>query len=88
MATPHLGSESASRTILQVIIRVVSTFTETDGPLISHLKHDSQWLEQQLSKYKSISGDFDTVFLYEVYKTNIYPSRIEVVNHFKILSNH
>jgi len=87
MATPHLGSESASGSTLDIVSRVVSVFTETDLALVSHLRRDSEWLEQQLAQYKSISADFHTVFLYEVYKTKIHSGRSEIVDHLQKLAD-
>lgn len=60
MGTPHRGLANAA-----------ALFVAADDRILRHLKKDSEWLQQQLSQYAPISGDFVTKFGFEVYKTRI-----------------
>jgi hypothetical protein len=72
---------------MAVLTRVVSCFRETNEALLGHLKRDSEWLQMQHSQYTTISGDFPTVFLYEVLPTQLYPGRSEIVAHATITAH-
>ncbi|KAL9103273.1 MAG: hypothetical protein Q9163_001675 [Psora crenata] len=67
MGTPHQGSGSAL--MGKLLVNVASVFVTADDRLLKHLEDNSEWLQQQLGQYGSISGDFVTKFAYEVYKT-------------------
>lgn len=53
----------------KILINVASVFVAADDKLVKHLERDSEWLQQQNGQFGSISGDFVTKFVYEVYKT-------------------
>ena len=78
-ATPHLGSEVADQlryTILSNVCRAVGI--ETNQSFLDNLKSRSQWIEQQLAQYASISQDFGTIFLYEGYPTSLLGGSVMV----------
>src|SRR2546429_6851880 len=79
MGTPHLGSEFASTASSAVLTRVVWVFWTTDPELLKHLKRDSEWLGMQLTQYKHISMEFNTVFFFERLETTIFGGKKELV---------
>ena len=67
MGTPHQGGSGVQ--LGKILINVASVFVAADDKLVKHLERDSEWLQQQLGQFGSISGEFVTKFAYEVYKT-------------------
>ena len=67
MGTPNQGGNGAH--LGQLLLNVASVFVAADNHLLQHLERDSEWLQQQLGQYGSISSDFITKFAYEEYKT-------------------
>ncbi|KAI1173201.1 hypothetical protein F4777DRAFT_558875 [Nemania sp. FL0916] len=69
IGTPHQGSDAVP--LGRVFADIASIFIKTNDRILKNLERDSEWLQQQLSHYKSISGDFVTKFAYETYPTRI-----------------
>ncbi|TGJ82981.1 hypothetical protein E0Z10_g5803 [Xylaria hypoxylon] len=57
----------------RTLVNIASIFTAADDRLLRHLEKDSEWLQQQLSQYNPISGEFVTKFAYETYETSTIP---------------
>jgi len=69
MGTPHQGGSGV--VLGKSILQVASIFVTVDNKILKHLERDSEWLQQQLSQYAPISGDFVTKFAYEMLPTRI-----------------
>jgi hypothetical protein len=69
LGTPHQGTDKASWG--EILVSVASVFIHTNQNLLQHLGRDSEWLQQQLVQFASISNDFVTKFGYEAYPTPI-----------------
>lgn len=67
MGTPHQGVDGVR--LGRLLVNIASLFVAADHRLLKHLEEDSEWLQQQLGQYGPISGDFETKFAYEEYKT-------------------
>ncbi|KAK1768311.1 hypothetical protein QBC33DRAFT_370839 [Phialemonium atrogriseum] len=67
MGTPHQGANGVQ--LGRLLMNVASLLVATDDRILKHLKRDSEWLQQQLSQYAPISGDFVTKFGFEEYET-------------------
>lgn len=67
MGTPHQGGNGVQ--LGRLLVNVASLFVAADDHILEHLERDSEWLQQQLSQYAPISGDFVTKFAFEEYKT-------------------
>lgn len=67
LGTPHQGSESAS--MAKLFFNILSVVKQTNDALVKHIQKDSEALQLQLSRYLSISAQFDTKFFYESYPT-------------------
>jgi hypothetical protein len=65
--TPHQGGEGAAWG--QRLATVASIFVNTNNELLRHLERDSEFLQQQLGQYVSISDQFTTKFAYETRAT-------------------
>jgi hypothetical protein len=65
MGTPHQGGAALGR----FLVNIASVFAPADDRLLRHLERDSEWLQQQLGQYSSISNEFVTKFAYEEYPT-------------------
>ncbi|RWA04980.1 hypothetical protein EKO27_g10126 [Xylaria grammica] len=61
MGTPHQGGSGAQ--LGRVLVNVASLFIAADDRILKHLERDSEWLQQQLSQYNPISGQFVTKFV-------------------------
>ena len=69
MGTPHQVGSGVR--LGELIFNVASIFVTTNDRTLQQLERDSEWLQQQLSQYAPISGDFITKFAYEIYPTPI-----------------
>ncbi|KAI3326403.1 P-loop containing nucleoside triphosphate hydrolase protein [Xylariaceae sp. AK1471] len=67
MRTPHQGGSGVQ--LGSILVNVASIFIAANDRILKHLERDSEWLQQQLSQYNPISGDFITKFANETYKT-------------------
>lgn len=67
MGTPHQGGSGVQ--LGRILVNVASIFVPANDHILKHLERDSEWLQQQLSQYNPISGDFITKFAYETYET-------------------
>lgn len=67
MGTPHQGGNGVQ--FGKFLVNVASVFVAADDRILKHLERDSEWLQQQLGQYSSISGDFKTKFAFEAYET-------------------
>ncbi|KAK5637127.1 hypothetical protein RRF57_012839 [Xylaria bambusicola] len=67
MGTPHQGGSGVQ--LGCILVNIASIFVPANDNILKHLERDSQWLQQQLSQYNPISGDFITKFAYETYET-------------------
>ncbi|KAH8669617.1 hypothetical protein BGZ60DRAFT_38520 [Tricladium varicosporioides] len=67
MGTPHQGGEGVAWG--KRLINVASIFVNTNNKLLNILENESEFLQQQLGQYNSISGDFETKFAYETKPT-------------------
>jgi len=67
LGTPHQGSETAS--LATLFFNILSTVKQTNDAIVKHIRKDSEALQLQLSRYSSISAQFDTKFFYESYPT-------------------
>lgn len=83
MGTPHQGGSGVH--FGQVMLNMASIFVTTNDRILSHLKRDSEWLQQQLGQYAPISGDFITKFAYETYPTPIVAGKKIMVSLFYVL---
>ncbi|KAI1174481.1 hypothetical protein F4777DRAFT_553758 [Nemania sp. FL0916] len=71
MGTPHQGGSSVH--LGRILVNVASIFIPANDHILKHLERDSEWLQQQLSQYNPIAGDFITKFAYETYQTPTIP---------------
>ncbi|KAK4243154.1 hypothetical protein C7999DRAFT_44972 [Corynascus novoguineensis] len=53
----------------RVLANVASLVMLANDRLLKHLERDSEWLQQQLGQYASISNDFVTKYTFEEYET-------------------
>jgi hypothetical protein len=67
MGTPHQGGEGVAWG--KRLVNVASIFIKTNHRLLNILEKDSEALQQQLSQYTPISGDFETKFAFETKAT-------------------
>jgi hypothetical protein len=67
MGTPHQGGEGVAWG--KRLVDVASIFIKTNHRLLNILERDSEALQQQLSQYTPISGDFETKFAFETKAT-------------------
>jgi len=67
MGTPHQGGEGVAWG--KRLIDVASIFIKTNDKLLNILEQNSEFLQQQLGQYNSISGDFETKFAFETKAT-------------------
>jgi hypothetical protein len=67
MGSPHQGAAGVH--LGELVLRIASIFIATDRKVVKHIKLGSEWLEQQLQQYASISQDFVTKFAYETLPT-------------------
>jgi hypothetical protein len=67
MGTPHQGGNGVH--FGKLLVNAASVYKATTSVLLDHLERDSEWLQQQLSHYKLLSGEFVTKFAYEQYET-------------------
>lgn len=67
MGTPHQGGNGVQ--LGRVLANVASLFVAANDRLLKHLERDSEWLQQQLGQYASISNDFVTKYAFEEYET-------------------
>jgi hypothetical protein len=78
LGTPHQGTDKASWG--EILVSVASVFIHTNQNLLQHLGRDSEWLQQQLVQFASISNDFVTKFGYEAYPTPIAAGKSVLVS--------
>ncbi|KAK4044690.1 kinesin light chain [Parachaetomium inaequale] len=67
MGTPHQGGNGVQ--LGRVLANVASLVMPANDRLLKHLERDSEWLQQQLGQYASISNDFVTKYAFEEYET-------------------
>ncbi|KAN0104171.1 hypothetical protein V8E51_009916 [Hyaloscypha variabilis] len=67
--TPHQGGNGISWA--KLAMGIMSIYAKTNSHTLSQLEVHSTWLNDQLEHFKSISSDFDTVFIYEGYATSL-----------------
>jgi hypothetical protein len=67
MGTPHQGGNGVQ--LGRVLANVASLVMPANDRLLKHLERDSEWLQQQLGHYASISNDFVTKYAFEEYET-------------------
>lgn len=67
IGTPHQGGSGVQ--LGKLLVNIASVVMATNDRLMKHLERDSEWLQQQLSQYGPISGDFVTKFAFEEYET-------------------
>jgi hypothetical protein len=67
MGTPHQGAEGVE--FGKIFLNIAAIFLKTNDKLLNILQKDSEALQQQLSQYASISGDFETKFAFETRAT-------------------
>jgi hypothetical protein len=80
MGTPHQGSNGVQ--LGRVLANVASVVMAADDRLLKHLERDSEWLQQQLGQYASISNDFVTKYAFEEYATPTVLGRRIMVRDF------
>ncbi|KAI1085938.1 P-loop containing nucleoside triphosphate hydrolase protein [Rostrohypoxylon terebratum] len=68
MGTPHQGGNGVQ--LGRALVNIASIFVAADDRILKHLERDSEWLQQQLGQYGTISSEFVTKFAYETYKTH------------------
>lgn len=66
MRTPHQGGNGIA--LGQALVNTASIFIKADDWTLKLLKRDSEYLQEQLVRYASISGQFVTKFAYETYQ--------------------
>jgi hypothetical protein len=69
MGTPHQGGNGV--TFGKALVNIASIFVKADDKILKNLKRDSEFLQQQLGQYASISGQFVTKFAFETAPTPI-----------------
>lgn len=69
MGTPHQGGNGVSWA--QYLAYIASIYYHTSDHILKHLEEHSEWLEDQIEHFKSISSDFETKFCYETYPTRL-----------------
>ena len=84
MGTPHQGGSGVR--LGELMLNVASIFMKADDKILKHLERDSEWLQQQLGQYASISRDFVTKFAYEMFPTPIALGKTIMVSIFRFLS--
>lgn len=67
MGTPHQGGNGVQ--LGRALVNIASIFVAADDRILKHLERDSEWLQQQLGQYGTISSEFVTKFAYETYET-------------------
>ena len=77
MGTPHQGGEGVAWG--KRLVNVASIFVKTNDKLLNILERDSEILQQQLSQYNSISGDFETKFAFETKPTPLALGRAMII---------
>ncbi|KAF8511157.1 hypothetical protein BU17DRAFT_69772 [Hysterangium stoloniferum] len=68
LGTPHQGTPAITNPANE-LLKLASLSSRTNNVLLKHLISNSEWLQQQLSSYNAISGDFCTKFFYETLPT-------------------
>ena len=69
LGTPRQGTDSVDLALL--LLQIQSIYSQTNEVALTHLRRDSEFLQEQLFQYESISGNFDTKVFYEMYPTPI-----------------
>ncbi|KAF8510479.1 hypothetical protein BU17DRAFT_98101 [Hysterangium stoloniferum] len=60
LATPHQANQ---------LLKLASPYNQTNNILLKHMISSSEWSQQQLSSYNTISADFHTKFFHETLPT-------------------
>ncbi|KAF8526828.1 hypothetical protein BU17DRAFT_82243 [Hysterangium stoloniferum] len=68
LGTPHQGTPAITNPANE-LLKLASLSSRTNNVLLKHLISNSEWLQQQLSSYNAISGNFCTKFFYETLPT-------------------
>ena len=74
--TPHLGGNKVQAG--EVLVNIIGLVVDTNQRALRSLRPESEFLRQQMAQFANISSDFNTIFAYEVYDTQIGPKRIRV----------
>ena len=69
LGTPHQGTDVAK--FAQLSLRALSVIKPTNMKVLQHLLPSSEVLQNQLTQYASIAGNFDTKFYYETLATRL-----------------
>jgi hypothetical protein len=77
MGTPYQGGERVA--LGKRLVDIASIFVKTNNRLLNILEKDSETLQYQLGQYNSISGDFETKFVYETKATLLPLSKAIIV---------
>jgi hypothetical protein len=76
--TPHQDDNEVH--LEEIMLKIAFIFTAADNKILKHLERDSEWLQQQLEQYESISGDFVIKFAYEIYSISIALEKAIVIS--------
>ena len=63
VGTPHQGGNGVA--LGRILINVISAVKHTNHNTVEHLAKQSEWLQHLQSRYRAISGDFETVCYHE-----------------------
>jgi hypothetical protein len=80
MGTPHQGGNGVQ--LGRILANLASLVVAANDGLLKHLERDSEWLQQQLGQYASISNDFVTKYAFEEYATPTLLGRKILVRDF------
>jgi hypothetical protein len=80
MGTPHQGGNGVQ--LGRILANLASLVVAANDGLLKHLERDSEWLQQQLGQYASISNDFVTKYAFEEYATPTLLGRKIMVRDF------
>ena len=69
LGTPHEGGQGVA--LAQSVGNIAKLYYQTTDRLLKNLEEHSEWLDELAQQYKSIIGDFQTVFCFEDYETPI-----------------
>ena len=69
VGTPHQGGNGVA--LGRILINVISVVKHTNHNTVEHLAKQSEWLQDLQSRYRAISGDFETVCYYETLPISI-----------------
>ncbi|KAF8069116.1 hypothetical protein FPV67DRAFT_1625304 [Lyophyllum atratum] len=69
LGTPHLGTDTD---LADLLLSIQSIYSDTNDAVLRDLALHSPALQQQLSQYASISGNYKTNFFFETFDTELF----------------